>query len=108
MVKKNTRAKCKNAQIFYRIPNGLGGLRSIKKTGKYAGLIEFVDRGKQQMAVVNPKGKLPIVNIVETSLPGFTVRYARKPYRIISSGHRKAELLAFRLAKKGHKLVRQM
>lgn len=55
--------------------------------------------------VRNRRGKRSAVAIVETGLPGFTVRVDKFPFRIMGSGFRKAEQLAVRLALRGHNRV---
>ena len=67
--------------------------------------LKFKYRGRWLDSVTNPKGHLAPVIICQTEHPGFTVRYAKKPWRIISYGHRNAEKLAVRLVKKGHRKV---
>ena len=62
--------------------------------------------GRYLWKIVNSKGKLANVTIGQTAHPGFTVSYDTPPYRRISWGHRNAEKLAERLARKGHKTVR--
>ena len=74
-------------------------------TTKTVGNLTATINGGFLVKITNSKGKLAPVAIVQTSLPGFTVRYDNPPYRIISSGHRNAEKLAEKLALKGHKLV---
>lgn len=73
-----------------------GGLRL---TYRRAGGRNWLD------TVVNPKGKLQPLVICQTEKPGFTVRQAKTPFNILSYGHRNAEKLAIKLAKKGHKKV---
>ncbi len=55
--------------------------------------------------VGNPRGKRVAVAVVETGLPGFTVRVDKPPFTILGSGFRKAEKLAVRLALRGHRSV---
>jgi hypothetical protein len=56
-------------------------------------------------SVSNPSGNLPPVVICQTEHPGFTVRQAKQPYKILSHGHHNAEKLAVRLAQRGRKKV---
>lgn len=57
------------------------------------------------IGVVNSKGRLPAVGIVETAHPGYTVRLDNAPYTMLGYGYRKASKLAIRLGLRGHKRV---
>ena len=79
------------------------GWKKVTK-GKYKGL-EYRKKGKMIQEVKNPKGKLkPLAISQRGDYHGFTAHYKTKPYRRVARS-KKAESLAARLAKKGHKSV---
>lgn len=57
-------------------------------------------------AITNPKGKRPAVAVVESGLPGYTVKMDERPsYKVLGYGYRRLNALALRLALAGHKRV---
>ena len=77
----------------------------MAKTKKTEGNLTAYFENNWLVKITNSKGHLAPVGISQTGHPGFTVSYDKPPYRQISWGHKKAEKLAERLAKKGHKVV---
>jgi len=77
-----------------------GNLASLKAKG-----LALKYRNNWLMEVLNSKGRLPPVWIVQTGRPGFTVTTLKPPYKELGYGYRNAESLAVRLALKGHRRV---